>query len=60
LHTSRAMKNNRHVFFYIGGNSVLRVETILWIFGGVFKILIISIEQFELWSLYRGFRCRWI
>jgi len=28
LHTSRAMKNNRHVFFYIGGNSVLRVKTI--------------------------------
>jgi len=27
LHTSRAMKNNRYVFFYIGGNSVLRLET---------------------------------
>jgi len=34
LHISRALKNNRHVFFYIGGNSVLRVVTILWILGG--------------------------
>jgi len=46
LHNSRAMKNNRHVFFYIGGNSVLRVENTFWIFGDVFKIWMISIEQF--------------